>query len=278
MKKNIILFFLLILPFKYAQSANDIVEASDNSSIILNCFGEPRQNIIGPNNQDFFIFEVIGDGNCGFSALNITRNEVLTYINNNIEDQAIRSLLTPEAKELYMIQALHDDFKKILMNELNITNCLTIDQACAFMFDRYWVDPSLEISPSDKYLGCNEKTPYEDEESTGLINIVAKIKNININIWRFHDPNHIENGVYLMRSIFTNPESRVVDLLLDGFHFKRLIAYNYYDSHVHDILNLNEALQEEQNWFKLYNRREEIALIEQAELIERLSNGTLIID
>ncbi|MDP1723427.1 MAG: hypothetical protein Q8L85_01840 [Alphaproteobacteria bacterium] len=251
MYKTSLIFICMLLSFSL-----------NAANFVMNSFDEPRQVLFGPQGQQFHVFEVVGDGDCGFHILG-TREEIYNYVMNNAEDNTILTILTPEAKDWYAHKAYTDPSKVEIDTALNETNILTPEQLIDFMFNRYFVAYPTEIIPSDKYLACLEESSYEISTPTGLIDVVARLKQLNINVWRESDI-----GLIPMRQILIDPDLRTIDLFFSGGHFKRLVTQDFYGNTIHDRQNLKEALETEERWYELYLQNEVKSFSEQAEIIK----------
>lgn len=187
--------------------------------------------------QTLWCFRVVGDGDCGFYALETTRDEVMTQVKADLENADKRdyvlAMLQYEAASYFLAA---DDFAY----GLQLQNNFTKSDAERFLNARY-DKPKNTPNGYQYYL---DVVPMDG--GTGLINLIAKYKNFNVNVWKWKEGQKPKKGVKLVKTIRVNGAVRTVDIVEGDRHFSRLVNAN--EDLPSFAENSTNAIEHEKEW------------------------------
>lgn len=194
-------------------------------------------------NASFVEERITGDGNCGFSALDTTREEVVRYLNANADNSEIRVLASQEIKG-WLLTTLSDPNERIsrskkvkAIKDLQIkigrmaeirnpdeTIRLEMEQ----LQDRH--DSLLnEFSKSKEALKLYANEYYskggylvipDHSDGTGVISIISKMKNKPIRIWKVSGANNKELYLHHIAGDVKKGQP-CSDIIHRGLHFNK---------------------------------------------------------
>lgn len=189
--------------------------------------------------QNFWCFRVLGGGDCGFFALETTREEIMAAVKadleNNEKRDAVLALLQFEAAS-YFLDGEDFDLGLQIRN-----NGLTREVAERFLNARYNKPKGDEFSGYQYYLDA-----VPQEGGAGLIDYIARHKGLNINVWKWKQGQKPTHGVRLVKRIRIEGAVRTVDIVEGDRHFSRLVNM---DQTITDFeTNRDKALETEKLW------------------------------
>lgn len=198
----------------------------------------PKLKEIFPNDlKAFWCFRVIGDGDCGFYALETTRDEIIEKLLIDLENKETLRLIRPEMLNFF---ATHDfDYCMRVRDDDDLLQ----EATKRFLKERY-VKPKNTANGETYYL---EALP--DANETGVIDWIARYKKVNVNLWQWRYGQATKIGVKFIKTIAVQNAERTIDLVQGRGHFSRLVNS---DETLPDFeFNVAQAIAHEKEWQKI---------------------------
>lgn len=258
--------FLNIIFFSSLYFANAFANPTS-----LKITDQPNRETVTDGANLYWVYRVIPDGDCGFSALGTTRDQAIQFVQNNIENQQIKSFMTYEIKDFYELKSNEPknqllDYHIDLYSRIRQQNIVSNETILDYLEEAYVLDSSVKFIPLEKYLVCHQEHASEEMRATGLIDCIAFMLNCNINVWeKEHNQDKRPASIHLSRSIVLPSAERTIDIMRVGVHFERLLILGHYGSPQEDQRNHQESEEIEQKWHS-YNLNSQKELEEDRKL------------
>ncbi|CAM4436321.1 MAG: hypothetical protein LEGION0398_MBIBDBAK_00550 [Legionellaceae bacterium] len=187
-------------------------QQKDNSTKI-----HPKKWLTSNADISFEVDEVLGDGNCGYTAFGITRQDAHTLLSNNITE--IQDQLKVSVREALLL----DDFLQYLQTNQVIDSSVTREQLEANdgeLIQRYSADlvilqGYINYDVRDKRIDLGWAHP-------AVLQALAKIQGISLYIWQPGDNQKLMPHHFYHHFLPQNATQEVDLLFVNGNHFDRL--------------------------------------------------------
>lgn len=143
--------------------------------------------------QRFFVEErIVGDGDCGFHALGITRKETIKHLLSLSHDPAVRAMAAPEIRgRLHMaLLAKYDENSHIELSAaikeklMRYRSLRTGSDEADALLDEIASEKEVFEAYIAEYYDKGGFLVIPDPETTGILDIIADWKKIDIYIWK----------------------------------------------------------------------------------------------
>lgn len=124
-----------------------------------------------------------GDSNCGFTATNTTRKEVVKYLLKNSDNKRVRSLVAPEIKGWLLLKEYkNNNLPQNLVDKLDVAveNTLNETSMAKEVFEAY-----VRHYYGGENSGYLVMPDYDgDSRTTSVMDVIAEMKGTPIRIWK----------------------------------------------------------------------------------------------
>jgi energy-coupling factor transporter ATP-binding protein EcfA2 len=199
---------------------------------------------VSNGNENFIRHEVIGDGNCGYTAFGITREDALKAIMQNLKQvqdllrQAIEEQLLTETFIDYLsankllsanLQQAFNTYQKTAVNQKNAVNAADA-KLRNFANDLAIIQAYVNYDIRDKKIDFGWSHPC-------ILQALAQIRGIDLYIWQMeggHLVPHQQYPRYTPKNIQSPQRTDI--LFINGNHFERLELSNLPQNNSHSSI------------------------------------------
>jgi hypothetical protein len=175
------------------------------------------KNRVGNSKCGYIRHSVISDGECGYTAFGITRQQALELLTNNLNK--IRTILQPAIHELL----LTEEFYKYLVNNNCISPAISHERITQ---DLTGYGDNLNVLQCFLYYDVRDKRRDAGWSHPSTLQALAHIRHLGLRIWRLGEQEQLvphRGPLYDYAKYAEGTVDQWIDLLFtDGNHFDRL--------------------------------------------------------